>query len=39
MSIATNEVESTPSHFIRNIVVEDRAQKKKPWPGAHALSA
>jgi len=28
MSIATNEVESTPSHFIRNIVVEDRAQNK-----------
>ncbi len=28
MSIATNEVDSAPSHFIRNIVVEDRERNK-----------
>jgi glutaminyl-tRNA synthetase len=28
MSTAINEVESAPSHFIRNIVVEDRARNK-----------
>src|ERR1700740_1044416 len=33
MSIATNEVESTPSHFIRNIVVEDRARNKNGGRG------